>query len=190
MGQTASTIEIDKSNPKPAELTFATAAELEVNIDKVNGNRAQASSSVRIPAADDRNDVAGASEPEYEVTAGPGAKPKSKMTKEDEIDQENANQDLLAYLTIVGGNASHLPFTWRDDPQLGTTVSTLTSKEYAKKADAFIPCDIRIIGASSSTYDRTANVPIKDVSYTYLPADSNLFSPVSLTIFGFFCRGW
>ena len=91
----------------------------------------------------------------------------TKVTKEDTIDQEQEKQDLLAYLEIVGEHSSNLPYTWRDDPQLGRTVTTLTSKEYAKKADAFIPCDIRVIAASSCNLDRTSDRQIEDVSFTY-----------------------
>ena len=87
-----------------------------------------------------------------------------KKKKEDEIDQEQAKQDLIAYLEILGENATNLPLTWRDDPQLGRTISTLTTKEYARKADAFIPCDLRIIGATTVDAPRNADVPIKQVS--------------------------
>lgn len=168
MGQTASTI--DESNPQPAEFTFEKAAELEVDIDKVNGvHEHDVTASVDVPEnveADDRDDAPGASEKrpskETQRVKSRPKKVKPKKSKEDEIDQEHAKQDLLAYLEIVGENASNLPLTWRDDPQLGRTVSTLTSKEYAKKADAFIPCDIRIIGATSANYDRTADLPINN----------------------------
>ena len=68
---------------------------------------------------------------------------------EDEIDEDQAKEDLLAYIKIVGENASNLPMTWRDDPELERMVSGLTSREYAQKADAFIPCDVRIIGATN-----------------------------------------
>jgi hypothetical protein len=82
-----------------------------------------------------------------------------------EFDQARVKKDNLAYLEIVGNNASNLPLTWRDDPQLVKSISTLTAKQYAQKADAFIPSDIRIIGASSAILDRKADVVINDVSY-------------------------
>jgi len=168
MGQTASTI--DASNPQPTDFTFETADELEVNIEKVNeAHTAPAVDSEEASAEDDRRDdvpkAQGRRSNGRIEEANPKAKQsRSKKSKEDEIDQEQAKQDLIAYLEIVGENASNLPLTWRDDPQLGRAVSTLTAKEYAKKADAFIPCDIRIIGATSVNYDRTADVPIKGVS--------------------------
>lgn len=69
--------------------------------------------------------------------------------EEEEIDEDQAKEDLIAYIKIVGENASNLPMTWRDDPELERMISGLTSREYAKKADAFIPCDVRIIGATN-----------------------------------------
>lgn len=169
MGQTASTI--DQSNPQPQDFTFETAGELEVNIEKVNeAHTAPAVDSEEASEEDSRDDAPKTqgrrSTGRVEEAKANAKKPKSKKSKEDEIDQEQAKQDLLAYLEIVGENASNLPLTWRDDPQLGRTVSTLTAKEYAKKADAFIPCDIRIIGATSVNYDRSAEVPIKNVSFS------------------------
>ncbi len=102
--------------------------------------------------------------PKPETTIPKMKKGKIRKFKEDEIDQDQENRDLLAYMQIVGENASQLPYTWRDDPLLGRTVSTLTAKEYAKKADAFIPCDIRVIGSTSNALDRTVEREISDVS--------------------------
>jgi len=148
MGQTASTI--DASNPQPTDFTFETADEVEVNIEIVNeAHTAPAVDSEEASAEDDsRNDVPQAQGRRSNRRVKEAKQSRSKKSKEDEIDQEQAKQDLIAYLEIVGENASNLPLTWRDDPQLGRAVSTLTAKVYAKKADAFIPCDINIIGAT------------------------------------------
>lgn len=82
----------------------------------------------------------------------------------DQIDQEQARQDLMAYLDIVGENADDLPITWRDDPELGATVSTLTAKQYAKKSDAFIPCDVRVIASTCTKYGNlNKGLPNKEV---------------------------
>lgn len=82
--------------------------------------------------------------------------------EQDEIDEDQAKEDLLAYIKIVGENASNLPMTWRDDPELERMVSGLTSREYAKKADAFIPCDVRIIGATNLPRSRKTLKNISD----------------------------
>ena len=175
MGQTASNI--DASNPQPAQFTYAKADSDNVNIERVN----EAQTANAAESASDNDSISeGSAEapenmpvPEEEVKEKlKTKKKKSKKSTEDEIDQEQAKQDLLAYLEIVGENASNLPLTWRDDPQLGRTVSTLTSKEYAKKADAFIPCDIRIIGAALSHIDRSADVPMKEVSIVRLNSNT------------------
>ena len=76
----------------------------------------------------------------------------------------------MAYLEIVGENADDLPLTWRDDPELGRTISSLTSKQYATKSDAFIPCDVRVIGGSCLKYSSTkAALPDKEVSFSSIP---------------------
>jgi Tfp pilus assembly protein PilF len=88
-------------------------------------------------------------------------KPKIEV---DQIDQEQARQDLMAYLEIVGENADDLPLTWRDDPELGRSVSSLTAKQYATKADAFIPCDVRVISTTCTRYGgSTWTLPNKEV---------------------------
>mmetsp|Transcript_17740 Transcript_17740/g.26558 ORF Transcript_17740/g.26558 Transcript_17740/m.26558 type:complete len:606 (-) Transcript_17740:145-1962(-) len=87
---------------------------------------------------------------------------KTPIIKVDQIDQEQARQDLMAYLEIVGENADDLPLTWRDDPELGRSVSSLTAKQYAMKADAFIPCDVRVIATSCTRYGGTWELPSKE----------------------------
>ena len=91
--------------------------------------------------------------------------PKSKI-KVDQIDENQAKQDLMAYLEIVGEHADDLPLTWRDDPELGRSVSTLTAKQYEVKADAFFPCDVRVIATTCTKYgDPSFRLPNKDVSF-------------------------
>ena len=87
----------------------------------------------------------------------------------DQIDPEQARQDLMAYLEIVGEHADDLPLTWRDDPELGRCVSSLTAKQYETKADAFIPCDVRVIAGTCTAYgDSNRNLPNKEVSLHHL----------------------
>ena len=88
---------------------------------------------------------------------------KTPIIKVDQIDQEQARLDLAAYLEIVGENADDLPLTWRDDPELGRSVSSLTAKQYAMKADAFIPCDVRVVGSTCTLYGGTLELPSKEV---------------------------
>lgn len=170
MGQTASTI--DNSDPNPDKFSYARAELDTVDIDKINleGDDDSVSSDEETPAGDDAEENIEVGEEKtkpmkLKVPRKNGKKTATLAAKEDAIDQEQEKQDLLAYLEIVGEHSSQLPYTWRDDPQLGRTVTTLTSKEYAKKADAFIPCDIRIIGASSCNLDRTSDRQIEDVSF-------------------------
>lgn len=74
-----------------------------------------------------------------------------------------AMADLMAYLQVVANNSSNLPMTRRDDPDLGRTVSNLTSDDYAEKCAAFIPSDIRIISGSFTKYGRVWDLPTSDV---------------------------
>lgn len=173
MGQTASAAQnIDQENPRPEEYTFANVDKELVDVERVH--QAQVSS----PDARDEQEIDRVAD---SVDNMQERKKKKKKKKEDEIDQEQAKQDLIAYLEILGENATNLPLTWRDDPQLGRTISTLTTKEYARKADAFIPCDLRIIGATTVDAPRNADVPIKQVSamcsvvFSCLESNSNIY---------------
>jgi hypothetical protein len=105
-------------------------------------------------------------EAEAEVQQSKDAKTKksSKKVRNPISDQDRKLQrELIAniteYLEIVGEHSDNLPLTWRDDPELGRTVSSLTSNEYAKKADAFVPSDVRIIGGTSNKYGRSWEIP-------------------------------
>ena len=72
--------------------------------------------------------------------------------------------DLMAYLQVVANNSSNLPLTRRDDPELGRTVSSLTSEEYAFKCAAFVPSNVRIIGGQFGRYGRVWDLPTSEVS--------------------------
>lgn len=52
----------------------------------------------------------------------------------------------------------------RDDPELGRTVSSLTSEEYAFKCAAFVPSNVRIIGGQFGKYGRVWDLPTSEVS--------------------------
>jgi hypothetical protein len=157
MGQVASNVEGVPATPQKITNVRATPPVIEdpsFDNDSVSGDE-QSNGPVNVVSKS-------RGPPKPETTIPKMKKGKIRKFKEDEIDQDQENRDLLAYMQIVGENASQLPYTWRDDPLLGRTVSTLTAKEYAKKADAFIPCDIRVIGSTSNALDRTVEREISD----------------------------
>ena len=86
-------------------------------------------------------------------------KGRRQLSDQDRKLQRELIENILEYLEVVGEHSNNLPLTWRDDPELGRTVSSLTSNEYAKKADAFIPSDVRIIGGTSNKYGRSWEIP-------------------------------
>lgn len=175
MGQTASAIEA--SDPHPEEFTYAKVeSKRTTNIDRLHRGRFSENNSYQ--GTDSRDDTFSSTEDvEFKrpvMTRNDGTQrisnkrsltaPEATDTNDTpyELDQARVKKDNLAYLENVGNNASNLPLTWRDDPQLVKSISTLTAKQYAQKADAFIPSDIRIIGASSAILDRKADVVIND----------------------------
>lgn len=183
MGQTASAIEA--SDPHPEEFTYAKVeSKRTTNIDRLHRGRFSENNSYQ--GTDSRDDTFSSTEDvEFKrpvMTRNDGTQrisnkrsltaPEATDTNDTpyELDQARVKKDNLAYLENVGNNASNLPLTWRDDPQLVKSISTLTAKQYAQKADAFIPSDIRIIGASSAILDRKADVVINDVSYWLVSA--------------------
>ena len=68
-------------------------------------------------------------------------------------------QKLITYLKNVANNSDNLPKTFRDDPDLGRIVSTITPEEYETKAAAFLPADIRIIGGVFMKYHKVWDLP-------------------------------
>ncbi len=84
--------------------------------------------------------------------------------QDDDINVNLAMADLMAYLQLVAANSQDLPLTRRDDPELGKTVCTLSSLDYSKRAEAFLPCDVRVIGGSFTKYGRIRELPSSEVS--------------------------
>ena len=66
---------------------------------------------------------------------------------------------LMVYLKDVADNSDDLPKTQRDDPDLGRIVSTITPEDYAKKAEAFLPANIRIFGGVFTKYPKVWDLP-------------------------------
>ena len=99
--------------------------------------------------------------------------------------------DLMAYLQVVANNSSNLPLTRRDDPELGRTVSSLTSEEYALKCAAFIPANVRIIGGMYGKYGSVWDLPTSEVSFIMLvrvdiPAATTTTTTTILLLISFF----
>eukprot|EP00980_Cylindrotheca_fusiformis_P028395 scaffold22596_cov131-Cylindrotheca_fusiformis.AAC.24 len=67
--------------------------------------------------------------------------------------------DLMAYLQVVANHSNNLPQTCRDDPEGDQSTSDIPDNLYAKKSAAFIPSDIRIIGASFLKYGTVWDLP-------------------------------
>ena len=87
--------------------------------------------------------------------------PPSLIT-DDQVHVNLAMADLMAYLQVVANNSNNLPLTRRDDPELGRTVSNLSSDEYARKSAAFIPSDVRVIGGAFTRYGRVWDLPTSE----------------------------
>ena len=86
------------------------------------------------------------------------------VVKDDDVNVNLAMADLMAYLQMVAANSQDLPLTRRDDPALGKTVCTLSAQDYLKRAEAFLPCDVRVIGGSFTKYRRIRDLPSSEVS--------------------------
>jgi hypothetical protein len=87
----------------------------------------------------------------------------STHISDDQVHVNLAMADLMAYLQVVANNSNNLPLTRRDDPELGRPVSSLTSEEYARKSAAFLPSDVRVIGATFTRYGRVLDLPTSEV---------------------------
>jgi hypothetical protein len=86
---------------------------------------------------------------------------------DDSVQLDLPMADLMAYLQVVANNSSNLPLTRRDDPELGRTVSSLTSEEYALKCAAFIPANVRILGGMYGKYGSVWDLPTSEVSLSW-----------------------
>ena len=82
---------------------------------------------------------------------------------DDQVHVNLAMADLMAYLQVVANNSNHLPLTRRDDPELDRMVTALTADDYARKSAAFIPADVRVIGATFTRYGRVWDLPTSEV---------------------------
>ena len=94
--------------------------------------------------------------------------------QDDDVNVNLAMADLMAYLQLVAANSQDLPLTRRDDPELGKTVCTLSAQDYLKRAEAFLPCDVRVIGGSFTKYGRIRELPSSEVSLFEEVAHSSL----------------
>jgi len=90
------------------------------------------------------------------------------VRQEEQVSVNLPMTELMGYLQSVANNSSNLPMTRRDDPELGRIVSTLSTEEYSKKCDAFIPSDFRIIAGSFISNKKVWDLP---TSEEYNPVD-------------------
>ena len=99
----------------------------------------------------------------------------SRRIQDESVQLDLPMADLMAYLQVVANNSSNLPLTRRDDPELGRTVSSLTSEEYALKCKAFIPANVRILGGMYGKYGSVWDLPTGEVSSSSPPVVAVLF---------------
>lgn len=90
------------------------------------------------------------------------------LITDDQVQVNLAMSDLMAYLQVVANNSSNLPITKRDDMELDRFVCNLSSDEYARKAAAFVPADVRVIGGAFTRYGRVWDLPTSEVRFTVL----------------------
>jgi hypothetical protein len=106
-------------------------------------------------------------------SVGPESAPRNatrafSVRQEEQVSVNLPMAELMNYLQVVAHNSSNLPMTRRDDPELGRIVSTLSTEEYAKKSEAFVPSDFRVIAGSFKSYKKVWDLP---TSEEYNPAD-------------------
>ena len=88
------------------------------------------------------------------------------LITDEQVHVNLAMSDLMAYLQVVANNSSNLPITKRDDMELDRFVCNLSSEEYARKAAAFVPADVRVIGGAFTRYGRVWDLPTSEVRFT------------------------
>lgn len=81
---------------------------------------------------------------------------------DEQVQVNLAMSDLMAYLQVVANNSNNLPLTKRDDPDTTTSAVMLTSEDYARKAAAFVPADVRVIGGTFTRYGRVWDLPTSE----------------------------
>jgi hypothetical protein len=90
--------------------------------------------------------------------------PNLTRLSEDQVHVNLAMNDLMAYLQVVANNSPKLPLTRRDDPDLVVNSKhQLGPDEYARKSEAFIPADVRVIGATFQNYGNVWDLPTSEV---------------------------
>jgi hypothetical protein len=99
------------------------------------------------------------------------------LITDDQVHVNLAMSDLMAYLQVVANNSSNLPITKRDDMELDRFVCNLSSEEYARKAAAFVPADVRVIGGAFTRYGRVWDLPTSEVRFTEFALPCPLCSP-------------
>jgi hypothetical protein len=87
------------------------------------------------------------------------------LITDDQVQVNLAMSDLMAYLQVVANNSSNLPITKRDDMELDRFACNLSSEEYARKAAAFVPADVRVIGGAFTRYGRVWDLPTSEVRF-------------------------
>jgi hypothetical protein len=102
----------------------------------------------------------------------------ASLITDDQVQVNLAMSDLMAYLQVVANNSSNLPITKRDDLELDRFVTSLSPEEYARKAAAFVPADVRMIGGTFTRYGRVWDLPTSEVSLLFRPR-------LSLCVVGF-----
>jgi hypothetical protein len=90
------------------------------------------------------------------------------LITDDQVQVNLAMSDLMAYLQVVANNSSNLPITKRDDLELDRFVTSLSPEEYARKAAAFVPADVRVIGGAFTRYGRVWDLPNSGVRFLLL----------------------
>jgi hypothetical protein len=103
------------------------------------------------------------------------------LITDDQVQVNLAMSDLMAYLQVVANNSSNLPITKRDDMELDRFVCNLSSEEYARKAAAFVPADVRVIGGAFTRYGRVWDLPTSEVRFP-LCSFGRLHSAVIVTL--------
>jgi hypothetical protein len=99
----------------------------------------------------------------HQVQSRDDEQPAVSLISDDQVQVNLAMSDLMAYLQVVANNSSNLPITKRDDPELDRFVTSLSSEEYARKAAAFVPADVRMIGGAFSRYGQVWDLPSSEV---------------------------